>query len=102
MLTPPLLPVQFSPSALQAIQHTFQSQTLPPSYLLRIGLRGAGCGASYLIGLDKPNEHDDIFETDGIKIAIDRRHLLYLFGVEVGYEDGDDGQGFFFQKEEKK
>ncbi len=92
------LPIQFSDTALAEIQQTFLSKNLPPNYALRIGLKGAGCGASYLLGLDKPSEQDEIFEFSGIQILIDRRHLMYLYGVTLGFEDGDEGQGFFFEK----
>ena len=97
-MTPAIAPVSFAEAALFQIRQTFQSKNLPADYALRIGLKGAGCGASYLLGLDKANEHDDQFEIEGIKVLIDRRHLMYLFGVEIGFDDGEDGQGFFFNK----
>jgi iron-sulfur cluster assembly protein len=38
---------------------------------------------------------DEIVELDGgLKVAIDRKSLLYLFGTELDYSDGLNGKGF--------
>jgi iron-sulfur cluster assembly protein len=97
-MTPVPLPIQFSEAALAQIQQTFTSKNLPIDYALRIGLKGAGCGASYLLGLDKASPQDEIFDIANIKVLIDRRHLMYLYGIVLDFEDGEEGQGFFFEK----
>lgn len=92
------LPLQITPLALQEIKNIRQNKGIPVDYALRIGIRGAGCGASYLIGFDKAKPTDDIYELDGVQILIDRRHLLYLVGVQVDFEDTAEARGFTFSK----
>jgi iron-sulfur cluster assembly protein len=38
---------------------------------------------------------DDVVEvSNGLKIVIDRKSLLYLIGTELNYSDGLNGKGF--------
>ena len=41
-------------------------------------------------------EGDNVFETNGVKIHIDKKSFLYLFGTELNYSDGLNGKGFEF------
>jgi iron-sulfur cluster assembly protein len=65
---------------------------------LRIGVKGGGCsGLSYQMSFENStNEEDEIFENQGIKIAVDRKSLLYLLGTELDFSDGLNGKGFHF------
>lgn len=65
---------------------------------LRVGVRGGGCsGLTYDLEFDtdkKPN--DELFEDKGVKILVDMKSLLYLFGTELEFSDGLNGKGFQF------
>ena len=64
---------------------------------LRVGVKGGGCsGLSYTMDFDdKITETDDWFEFDnGLKVVIDRKSMLYLYGTELQYSDGLNGKGF--------
>jgi iron-sulfur cluster assembly protein len=35
-------------------------------------------------------------EIDGVKVAVDKKSFLYLFGTELDFTDGLNGKGFQF------
>ena len=67
--------------------------------VLRMGVRGGGCsGLSYTLGFDKDiSEFDHIFEfSEGVKVAVDMKSMLYLKGTEVDFTTDLLGGGFKF------
>ena len=81
------------------IQKLLEEQKLnKETYFLRVGVKGGGCsGMSYELGFDNiPQEGDNIIEDKSIKIAIDKKSFLYLFGTELDFSDGLNGKGFQF------
>jgi len=91
-------PVQLTNEARTQVLDTLHANKIPDTYGLRIGIRGGGCGASWLLGFDQPGETDQLYEIDGVRVIIDRRHLLYVLGVEIGYGATAEGQGFTIHK----
>lgn len=64
---------------------------------LRVWVAGGGCsGLSYGMALDEnqPEEGDQIFEQDGIKILIDPMSLHYMDGSSVDFVEDNLGGGF--------
>jgi iron-sulfur cluster assembly protein len=68
----------------------------PQTHNLRVGVKGGGCsGLSYVMDFDdKVDETDEVVESEGIKVVIDRKSVLYLYGTELTYSDGLNGKGF--------
>ena len=67
------------------------------TYFLRVGVKGGGCsGLSYVMDFDDKIEPTDEVVTlsEGLKVVIDRKSILYLFGTELNYSDGLNGKGF--------
>jgi iron-sulfur cluster assembly protein len=64
--------------------------------VLRLAVRGGGCsGLSYGIGFDQEiNEDDTQFETDGLKVVIDKDSAPLLEGVTIDYKQNLMGGGF--------
>jgi len=62
-----------------------------------VGVKGGGCsGLSYVMDFDTTIEStDETVEIDGgLKVVIDRKSVLYLYGTELDYSDGLNGKGF--------
>ena len=85
----------------KALQHVInlmmESNITPDSHHLRVGVKGGGCsGLSYVMDFDNTIEStDETVEIDGgLKVVIDRKSVLYLYGTELDYSDGLNGKGF--------
>jgi iron-sulfur cluster assembly protein len=71
----------------------------PETHNLRVGVKGGGCsGLSYTMDFDdKIEPTDNVIEADGgLKILVDMKSFLYLFGTELQFSDGLNGKGFQF------
>ena len=91
--------ITISEKARIQIQKLLEEQKLDKeSYFLRVGVKGGGCsGMSYELGFDSiSQEGDNIIEDNSIKIVIDKKSFLYLFGTELDFSDGLNGKGFQF------
>ncbi len=65
---------------------------------LRLGVKGGGCsGMTYVLDFDYPKETDALFETDGISCVMEKAHELYLYGMEVDWQEGLHNRGFTFK-----
>jgi len=65
---------------------------------VRVAVKGGGCiGLSYDLSFDTERQPaDTLAEDKGVKILIDNKSLLYLFGTELQFDDGLNGKGFQF------
>jgi iron-sulfur cluster assembly protein len=65
---------------------------------VRVSVKGGGCsGLSYDLSFDT-DQHtgDTLAEDKGVKILVDMKSLLYLYGTELDFSDGLNGKGFQF------
>jgi iron-sulfur cluster assembly protein len=71
----------------------------PNTDFVRVGVKSGGCsGLSYDLKFDKnQKEPDKIFESNGVKIIVDTKSLLYLIGTTLDYSGGLNGTGFVFK-----
>ena len=67
-----------------------------PNGFLRVRVVPGGCsGFSYEMGFDdETEESDQVFESDGVKVAIDELSYPYLSGSTLDFKDGLNGTGF--------
>jgi len=65
---------------------------------LRVGVKGGGCsGFEYNLAFDSNREEwDEMFESNGVKILVDTKSLLYLNGTTIDYLNAMTGGGFKF------
>lgn len=70
----------------------------PTKDFVRVGVKSGGCsGLEYELKFDKQSsETDQVFEDNGIKIAVDKKSFLYLVGTTLEYSGGLNGKGFVF------
>jgi iron-sulfur cluster assembly protein len=62
---------------------------------LRVGVRGGGCsGFQYQLAFDEQRENDEVFESQGLKVLVDRASLQLVDGSEIDYEQSLQGAGF--------
>lgn len=91
-------PVTLTTNAIKEINRLINEEGFDIDKVLRLGVKGGGCsGLSYVLDFSIPESGDDIFEIDGLKVAINPAHSIYLFGMEVNYEDGLNSRGFVFK-----
>lgn len=94
-------PIQLTEKAKLEIRTTLAANKIPDSYGLRVGIRGGACSGTFLLGFDTATEHDKTYLIEGIKVLIDNRHLMYVIGVSVDYEEGLNGSGYTVLSAEK-
>ena len=98
METTVTIPVSLTPGALKEVRRLMSQDGFDQTQFLRLGVKGGGCsGMSYILGFDKIDENDQEFEIDGIKCIMNKSHEIYLFGMEVDWQDGLNNRGFTFQ-----
>jgi iron-sulfur cluster assembly protein len=92
-----LIPIKITEKALHEIQNIILNKNIPEDYFLRVGVKGGGCGGmSYLLGFDKKKESDEQFEIKGIKVLVEKKHFMFLMGMEIDFYEGNDARGFTF------
>lgn len=86
--------------AAKEVKRVIDEQKLPTETVLRVGVAGGGCsGFQYSLGFDNASDaaKDDVSEQHGIKVAVDKRSMLYLDGTTLDYIDGLERRGFDFK-----
>jgi len=68
----------------------------PDTHNLRVGVKGGGCsGLSYAMDFDDTiTDMDEVVDLNVLKVVIDKKSVLYLYGTELDYSDGLNGKGF--------
>ena len=90
-------PVRFTDKAVVEINRLISEDGFDTSNKLRVGVKGGGCsGLTYVLGFDKQEPQDEIFESDNISFIMNPSHQLYLLGMEIDWQDGLNSRGFTF------
>ena len=91
-------PVHFTAGALEEINRLVQDPSFDPAQVLRVGVKGGGCsGLSYVMGFDEAKEGDETYEFEGVRYVMEKAHEMYLFGMEINWENGLNNRGFTFR-----
>ena len=89
--------VTVSDKALEhVIELMMQQGITPDTHFLRVGVKGGGCsGLSYAMDFDDiVTDMDEVVDLNVLRVIIDKKSLLYLYGTELDYSDGLNGRGF--------
>jgi len=65
---------------------------------LRLAVKTSGCsGLAYVLEfVDEIEDTDEVFESSGVKVIVDKKSLLYLDGTELDYKREGLNEGFEF------
>ncbi|MEX6690250.1 iron-sulfur cluster assembly accessory protein [Danxiaibacter flavus] len=90
--------ITVSSNAQTFISRLLEEQFPEGNHFVRVGVKGGGCsGLEYELKFDDAlRTGDETFEDKGIKIVVDMKSLLYLYGTELDYSGGLNGKGLFF------
>jgi iron-sulfur cluster assembly protein len=91
--------ITVSPMAKDYIQGQMLSEHRGADSFGRVGVKGGGCsGLEYVLTFDNnEKEGDQVFEDKGVKVVVDMKSLLYLYGTELDYSGGLNGKGLVFK-----
>ena len=91
-------PVTLTEGAIRQIKSLMAKEGFDETQKLRVGVKGGGCsGMSYILGFDHPTEKDKVFEIDGISCIMNAAHEMYLYGMEIDWQEGLNNRGFTFR-----
>ena len=90
--------ITVSTAAKEYISKLLTDKQASPSTFVRVGVKSGGCsGLEYQLDFDTlEREGDQVFEDKGIKVVVDMKSLLYLYGTELDYSGGLNGKGLTF------
>jgi iron-sulfur cluster assembly protein len=98
METTTILPVTLTPGAITEIRKLMSREDFDKSQVLRIGVKGGGCsGMSYVLGFDKKEANDNEFQIEGIPCVMKSAHEIYLYGMQIDWQEGLNNRGFTFK-----
>jgi iron-sulfur cluster assembly accessory protein len=86
--------VTLTPQAGEKLRTLIETEAEPGSGL-RVQVVPGGCsGFEYSLTFGGPEDGDEVIESHGVKIILDRYSAPYLLGAEFDYEEGFQGAGF--------
>jgi len=90
--------ITVSDTAKDYITRLMIEQQAGPGTFVRVGVKSGGCsGLEYQLNFDTAEkEGDQVFEDKGIKVVVDMKSLLYLYGTELDYSGGLNSKGLYF------
>jgi iron-sulfur cluster insertion protein len=93
----PASPVTLTARAAEKVQQIRAEEKIQDGYALRLKVLGGGCsGFAYDLYFDQPQDIDQTFESNGVKLLCDQMSLMYLMGTEIDYLESLQGSGFKF------
>lgn len=91
-------PVVLTTGAIDEIKKLMAAPDFDTEQYLRVGVKGGGCsGLSYVLGFDRKEDDDEVHTINEIPVVMKKAHGMYLFGMEIDFEDGLNARGFVFK-----
>ena len=90
--------ITVSSNAKDYITRLMADNQAAPGAFVRVGVKSGGCsGLEYKLDFDTvQKEGDQVFEDNGVRVVVDMKSLLYLYGTELDYSGGLNGKGLTF------
>ncbi len=83
-----------------AVQHVRQQlEKRGKGVGIRVGVKTTGCsGMAYVLEfVDELVESDEVFESEGVKLVVDPKSLVYLDGTQMDFVKEGLNEGFEFR-----
>ncbi|WP_298391175.1 iron-sulfur cluster assembly accessory protein [Hydrotalea sp.] len=91
------VPITFTHSAITEIKRLMQEDGFDATKLLRVGVKGGGCsGMTYVLEFDHQEPADNVYAIEYLTFLINKSHELYLYGMQIDWQDGLNNRGFTF------
>lgn len=92
-----------TPDAAERIKEMLDARG-KPSLGIRVGIRTRGCsGLAYTLEYaDEERDQDEVVESQGVKIFIDPKAVLFVVGTTMEYKDEKVAKGFVFTNPNEK
>lgn len=89
--------IELTPSAAKQISGYMETQQ--GAMGLRFGVKNAGCsGFAYTVDMtDEILDSDEVFESLGVKVIVDKSHLEQIDGTQIDYESNGFSSAFKFK-----
>lgn len=90
--------ITVSENAKEYILQMMKEENSAANSFVRVGVKGGGCsGLQYEMKFDTvEKDGDQVFEDKGVKLVVEMKSLLYLYGTQLDYSGGLNGKGLFF------
>ena len=93
--------ISLTPEAADVVRDAMRKEGHEPEKdYLRVGVQGGGCsGMSYNLAFEpEPTEADQVFESHGIRLLVDRKSYLFINGTRIDYGGKNTlSKGFQFE-----
>ena len=95
--------ITVTPAAVERVRELIDKRG-KPTFGIRIGVRSKGCsGLSYTIEYaDARGVGDEMIEQDDVRILIDPKASLFIFGTEMDFVEEKLQSGFVFRNPNEK
>ena len=96
--------ITLTKTAAKEIFKVMKSQNLEEDVCIRVGVKGGGCsGFTYTLDFDRKKRKFDLeFESNGIKILVDKKSHLYIQGTEIDWSHHLENRGLRFNNPSAK
>src|SRR4029077_14480123 len=95
--------ITLTPNAAEVVRSNINREKLSVDTALRLGVKNDGCKDSgtqyrYVVARESAaiRPHDRLFESEAIRIRVDRKSLAHLDGLRLGVRQGPNGVEFMF------
>lgn len=94
--------INLTESAIKELKRYQTDQEIASDAIVRVKIEGGGCsGFQYALSFqdsdDLNPDNDNLYEFDGIRVAVDKKSMLYLDGTTVNWIEDLSQRGFSFE-----
>jgi iron-sulfur cluster assembly protein len=95
--------IEFTPAALEAIDHYKKTLQIPEGYALRVGIRQKNAqDKGLLIGFDEKTDKDRSANIHGIDVIYNAGQIFFFAGMVIDFQDQQGRKGFKFLEKSKQ